>query len=465
MNSKSNISLLNFFIFNSKYCTVEGEEHKKILYYYPEGADLDTRIRNVGLCEAIIKFTDTFSPRSCEALHTQKTRQIFLQPETDFWLVLTLNVPSHQKNRDGQVYVEYNGDEIQDHVYQSVLLTSYRLFTLNKGTFCSILEHSNNDVEVLKQSLDQFFTVHLSAVKMNEADLLDVFQGIRFLPLERYAFLRILCFMNRIEEKFRDIKYLVFLYNDQLVWSGLDQEDMQILYQHLSVSLIPSYIDSELKGGVHSPGKGSPFGSGIHFGRFMTGPKAPDDHAGLEKVPKIYLNEGRLGCHLIIYRALNATLCMLLDEKHALKMNLFKELDAEVGPHLTALASEIGEQYSKASLQSTLDMSLKYLYVYFNHMNLAQKTTIHSDMRKAGHALLPQDIMKLLADVNNDLAKVADSGEIIGKTVSDCWIIGKLSDHREFYLVLQQKNANIVDVNEEIKKLSVTHFQNIFILD
>lgn len=40
-----------------------------------------------------------------------------------------------------------------------------------------------------------------------------------------------------------------------------------------------------------------------------------------------------------------------------------------------------------------------------------------------------------------------DFGEIIGKTVSDCWIVGKLSDERELYVVLQQKNANIVDVN------------------
>ncbi len=33
------------------------QEHKKILFYYPADADIDTKIKNIGLCEAIIKFT------------------------------------------------------------------------------------------------------------------------------------------------------------------------------------------------------------------------------------------------------------------------------------------------------------------------------------------------------------------------------------------------------------------------
>jgi len=33
------------------------QEHKKILFYYPTDVELDTKIRQIGLCEAVIKFT------------------------------------------------------------------------------------------------------------------------------------------------------------------------------------------------------------------------------------------------------------------------------------------------------------------------------------------------------------------------------------------------------------------------
>lgn len=34
------------------------QEDKKILFYYPPKTDIDTQMRNVGLSEAIVKFTE-----------------------------------------------------------------------------------------------------------------------------------------------------------------------------------------------------------------------------------------------------------------------------------------------------------------------------------------------------------------------------------------------------------------------
>lgn len=33
------------------------QEHKKILYFYPDNVDIDKKIKQVGLCEAVIQFT------------------------------------------------------------------------------------------------------------------------------------------------------------------------------------------------------------------------------------------------------------------------------------------------------------------------------------------------------------------------------------------------------------------------
>lgn len=46
-----------FYVFNSSYCKKEGDEFKKILYYNPEDIELNTKIKDVGLSEAIIQFT------------------------------------------------------------------------------------------------------------------------------------------------------------------------------------------------------------------------------------------------------------------------------------------------------------------------------------------------------------------------------------------------------------------------
>lgn len=51
------------------------------------------------------------------------------------------------------------------------------------------------------------------------------------------------------------------------------------------------------------------------------------------------------------------------------------------------------------------EQQAKFMYMYFNHMNLAEKTTMHADMKRNGHSLVPSDIMKLFADIYSDLSK------------------------------------------------------------
>lgn len=40
-----------------------------------------------------------------------------------------------------------------------------------------------------------------------------------------------------------------------------------------------------------------------------------------------------------------------------------------------------------------------------------------------------------------------EDGEIIVKTSTDNWVVGKKSDHREFFVVINQKNANLIEIN------------------
>lgn len=43
--------------------------------------------------------------------------------------------------------------------------------------------------------------------------------------------------------------------------------------------------------------------------------------------------------------------------------------------------------------------------------------------------------------------RVDEDEEIIVKAMSDYWVVGKKSDQRELYVILNQKNVNLIEVN------------------
>lgn len=63
---------------------------------------------------------------------------------------------------------------------------------------------------------------YLQTLHLQSSDLLDVFGGISFFPLDKMTYLKIQSFVNRVEESLSLIKYTAFLYNDQLIWYRLN---------------------------------------------------------------------------------------------------------------------------------------------------------------------------------------------------------------------------------------------------
>ena len=50
-------------------------------------------------------------------------------------------------------------------------------------------------------------------------------------------------------------------------------------------------------------------------------------------------------------------------------------------------------------------------------------------------------------DVGIYVSRANEDGEVFMKTLTDCWVVGRKSDQRELYVILHQKNANLIDVN------------------
>lgn len=118
-----------------------------------------------------------------------------------------------------------------------------------------------------------------------------------------------------------------------------------------------------------------------------------------------------------------------------------------MGPQLTTLVNTVAEQYSK-HVPDVSDSAPKYLY--FNRLNLAYKSTIHLDNRRCSNVLTTPEVLRIITDINSDSNRLKEDGETIIKTMSDYWVVGKLSNLREFYVVIQQKNANIIEIDGNV---------------
>ena len=61
------------------------------------------------------------------------------------------------------------------------------------------------------------------------------------MSLDRTMFLKIQSLLNLLEEKVPIIDKTVVMYHDQVIWSGLEQEDISNIYQYLRELVIENY--------------------------------------------------------------------------------------------------------------------------------------------------------------------------------------------------------------------------------
>jgi len=151
---------------------------------------------------------------------------------------------------------------------------------------------------------------------------------------------------------------------------------------------------------------------------------------------------------------LDITCLLLVDTTTPLDIPFFKSLGSFISGQLEFLAPILEEHYYKK--QGSED---QYRYIYFNHMNCALKTSL----KEKGLAI-PRETMKMLNDIHTDFEKSPEKvSEVLIRTQNDRWVVGRKSDQREFYVIFDHKNSHLIEINEEVRKLSSTYFNNIFI--
>ncbi|KAG8995649.1 hypothetical protein FRB90_000130 [Tulasnella sp. 427] len=162
-------------------------EQAHILFYTARdrAVSRDVMLRQVGLAKALNNFSEMFALHGCNSVHSQKRRTIVFSPETNFWMVASVDVPKNPRQpitstaaaskdkskrqpnkgtekgkpsepgRTSETF-EYRENVLFDDVLRTYLRRGYEEFKLLHGSFQQYISISSRTA--LEKLLEQFFT-------------------------------------------------------------------------------------------------------------------------------------------------------------------------------------------------------------------------------------------------------------------------------------------------------------------
>ncbi|KAJ8586900.1 hypothetical protein M405DRAFT_771033, partial [Rhizopogon salebrosus TDB-379] len=183
----------------------DAEEQAQILFYTSRerAASRDNMLRQVGLAMALVNFSQIFhSTDTCHNVHSQSRRMIMLNPEPDFWIHASIDLPktprsltSKSKEKDkgkgkgkekeqastAPPSYDYHDGSLHDYAIREHLLRGYEQFKLTHGSFTSILYSLGQ--EALELQLERFFTVWAWSWDLDKSPELNTDLGLPLHPL------------------------------------------------------------------------------------------------------------------------------------------------------------------------------------------------------------------------------------------------------------------------------------------
>ena len=259
---------LQVTVFDPRLGSEETAE-RKLLYFYPPTTPREEQVKSVGICEAITAFMSTFTPDAVESVHTQKGRQLYLQPEPHLWLALLVSHPapaaargaasatstllaaatsgSQSSRRNSSAAPPESTSECEqlpaaeeaadDGALQALLASVYATLRLACGPLQAVA--AARGAEELRTLLELVMPMVLKLVltgaedDLSRPDLLDTLGGMKFLPLERRLYLRVQYAANLVLTRHECVRHVLILHGEHLVWSSLTQAATSALHAYL----------------------------------------------------------------------------------------------------------------------------------------------------------------------------------------------------------------------------------------
>ncbi|EDQ87021.1 uncharacterized protein MONBRDRAFT_27748 [Monosiga brevicollis MX1] len=478
------LQLKEFLIYNTTFGRKEDNEHEKLLYFYPSSVPFGKQMNYVGMSEALFNFTSssyllllthfpplthlfnssnnsTFSSKPIEVLHTQMARRVFLNPEPNFFMSMSLYLSFTSGKKEGEEVNMYDDHSVMDAALTQLLQNAYERYRLLQGTLQTSLDRLGR--EPLMEHFREFFDDYLPQLDIPNLNIVDALNGIQFLPLEKNSYLRIQSFISHTETQFSDIVATVVLYKQNVIWSGIEQSDLEHLYGFL-MGKLP----------LNAPAQDTP--------QFVFGPDSVSDDASPITTPRLHVDLPgvALPVPLVAYYSAGTTCCFLVNAKSAMDIGFYRRLQAQIEPRLQDLNVKFAEKQAlRLSFANQMAQEYPYKYIYYNDVNKAIKSTFLPLLKGEGQAsasatgstdaVSSTAHVQLMGEIHQhfrDTVGPLSDSEISAKARSDQWVVGRRSEDREVFVHLTGRgSANLIEINDELRKLSATHFGSIFLSD
>ncbi|KAE9548961.1 hypothetical protein FO519_007829 [Halicephalobus sp. NKZ332] len=450
-----------FFVSRPASGRREGFEYQRVMYFNPETEDSSKQTDVTGVAEAFINFTENFRKRSeleipeydHRFVKSSNLLEVFVQVEKgEFIIGLGLSREACNKS-------DYFAHMTS---IKALVVRTYETFRLFYGSLHDLFIEGRGH---LMQRLDQFFSHYLSLLRVHQIPLIDLFAGVGFMNIPSTEYLDVQCLISRTCEQFPMVKKTIFLYQDKMVQYSVAKEDIIVMYRYLTQHLVQSAVHSELK-----PLDGILNDSDKQFiGKFITGSV---DFVGQEtltesKFPTVFLTNtesGSIECYsLIVYRSLNATLCLFVEVENMPKIELIelqKFLDFELG----RIASKIGDNVSSSR---PLNSDIPFHYVYYNPDSLSLKTSFSDSQNPSSIQMPPATIYKLVCETFDHFVQteVENFSQVEVKADDDWWIVVKKVNGRVLTLFIPSTSStSVVDVHDVVEQIVKAYFLNLFVV-
>lgn len=424
-----------------------------------------------------------------DTVHGTKSRLVLKELEPNYWICVSASIPKtvlQSNTKDDQTeIIEYFDEDLNDHLVKLIIKQIYETFYLFKGSITNLCNKCRS-LDLIRKQCSGFFDWFLQTIKLCSINLVELFGAITYLPLDNITYIETQSFLNHITLCDDFCKFILFLYNDQLIFSSLDLLNTKIIYRYLITQVISEAVAEEL---------GESFKSKSSRTRFMKtaipiylqknedfqatdSASERDDKSQSSKSSSTRIDNAQYLMN--IYRSHNGSTIVLITENETQEL-LKKYLDkyhinlTTTLPDLTAkLAEQSMKIVNKDNYVHNSDQQIhdKLKYTYFSSSNAAYKSNLSSSNGLLDHQkLLDCEFVKLIIDIESDLRTTLDSSngrnivELLAKTTNETWLVINESDGRTLYSFLNHKNANLLEASETVNNYMSKKLKNILFIE
>lgn len=410
--------------------------------------------------------------------------------EPNFWVCLSANVPkdvtqstTKDDQQTEQQIIEYFDEDLNDHFLKLIIKQIHETFYLFKGSLANLCRRNGQNLDLIRKQCASFFDWFLPTIKISSINLVELFGAITYLPLDNITYIETQSFLNHITLCDEFCKYILFLYNDQLIFSSLDLLNTKIIYRYLITQVIQEAVAEELGESFKSKSSRTRYmktAIPIYLRQQVSLDESPSVGNLSSDTPDDSTSNDKVQYLMNIYRSHNGSTIVLITENETQQL-LKKHLD-KYHINLTSTLPELTTKLAEQTLKITTKESFVHnsdqavheqlKYTYYSSSNAAYKTNFSGSNGLLDHQkLLDCEFVKLIIDIESDLKGCLDCEngknviELLAKTTDETWLVINESDGRTLYSFLNHKNASLVEASDSVNNYMSKKLKNILFIE